>query len=140
MKVFLIAFASAAVVAVGVFFYMDKMVFGSEPDKDKGESAEEIAALSIDTDVITTNLASQGNYGIVQFNIQLSSEKTKEEAEKRKPEVRAAIISTLAGLTKEQLVGKEGIAKLEEELSGKLSKIVKTGKVDRVLVTEFKVQ
>ena len=142
LKTILIIFVVAAALAAGGIFFFEKSAFGSKGDteKEKGPSAEETAEQSIDTDVITTNLASPENFGIVQFNILLSSEKAKLETEKRTAEVRAAIISTVAGFTKDDLVGKEGIAKLEKEMTSKVSKIVQTGKVERVLVTEFKVQ
>lgn len=139
LKVFVVLILVVAVIGGGAMFYLKKdLIFG--PETEKAITAEELAALSIDTDIITTNLASASNFAIVQFNILLSSEEAKEETEKRTPEVRAAIISTIAGLTKDQLVGGEGITTLEKELSSKLSKIVETGKVERVLVTEFKVQ
>jgi flagellar FliL protein len=139
LKVFVVLILVVAVIGGGAMFYLKKdLIFG--PKTEKAITAEELAELSIDTDVITTNLASASNFAIVQFNILLSSEEAKEETEKRTPEVRAAIISTIAGLTKDQLVGGEGITTLEKELSSKLSKIVETGKVERVLVTEFKVQ
>lgn len=135
--IFVVFFAVAAIGASGMF-YMKKVE--AEPETEKAISAEELAELSIDTDVITTNLASPSNFAIVQFNILLSSKEAKEETEKRTPEVRAAIISTIAGLTKDQLIGAEGISILEKELSAKLGNIVETGEVDRVLVTEFKIQ
>lgn len=138
MKILLISLLVLGATGAGAFFFLGKNAEGSE-DKEKQPSAEELAAMSIDTDVITTNLASP-NFGIVQFNILLDSEKTKEEAEKRTPEVRAAIIATVAGFTKDELVGQEGISALEEQLKGKLAEIMQTGKVERVLVTEFKVQ
>jgi len=138
IKVILILFFVIAVIGAGAMFYLKQD--SAEAESPKEVTAEEIAALSIDTDVITTNLASTGNYGIVQFNILLSSEEAKHETEKRKAEVRAAIISTVAGFTKEELIGKEGIGKLEQELSSKLEDIVVTGEVERVLVTEFKLQ
>jgi flagellar protein FliL len=138
IKVILIVFFATIVIGAGAMFYLKKD--SAEAESSKETSAEEIAALSIDTDVITTNLASAGNYGIVQFNILLSSEEAKHETEKRKAEIRAAIISTVAGFTKDELIGKEGINKLEQELSLKLEDIVATGEVERVLVTEFKLQ
>lgn len=138
MKILLVLLLVLGAAGAGAFFFLGKDAEGSS-EKEKQPSAEELAAMSIDTDIITTNLASP-NFGIVQFNILLDSEKAKEEAEKRTPEVRAAIISTVAGFTKEELVGQEGIAELEEQLKGKLADIIQTGKVDRVLVTEFKVQ
>ena len=138
LKIILIIVVVAAALAAGGFYFFEKSALGSS--SDKGTSAEEMVNMSIDTDVITTNLASSGNFAIVQFNILLSSEKAKQETEKRKAEVRAAVISTVAGFTKDQLVGKEGIVKLEKELSLKLGEIVQKGKVERVLVTEYKIQ
>lgn len=136
LKIILLFILIVAVIGVGeAFFGKDVFGFGSE----KGPSAEEIAERSLDTDVITTNLASN-HFGVVQFNILLDSKEVKEELEKRKPEVRAAIISTLAGFTKDQLTGKEGLTNLEKEIDSKVKLIVETGRVDRVLVTEFKVQ
>ena len=139
LKVLVVAILVIAVIGGGTMFYLKKdLIFG--PKTEKAITAEELAELSIDTDVITTNLASASNFAIVQFNILLSSEEAKEETAKRTPEVRAAIISTIAGLSKEQLIGGDGITLLEKELSSKLGEIVETGKVERVLVTEFKIQ
>ncbi|MGB2991399.1 MAG: flagellar basal body-associated FliL family protein [Paenisporosarcina sp.] len=138
IKVIFVVFFAVAAIGASAMFYMKKVE--AEPEAEKAISAEELAELSIDTDVITTNLASASNFAIVQFNILLSSEEAKAETEKRTPEVRAAIISTIAGLTKDQLIGGEGISILEKELSAKLGNIVETGEVDRVLVTEFKIQ
>lgn len=136
-KTLLVIILSITITGVGVTFYVEKdaLGFGS----DKGTSAAELAELSIDTDVITTNLTSN-NFAIVQFNILLDSKEAKEELAMRTAEVRAAIISTLAGFTKDQLNGTEGITNLEKELILKLKAIVETGNIERVLVTEFKIQ
>ncbi|WP_422121907.1 flagellar basal body-associated FliL family protein [Planococcus sp. X10-3] len=139
LKILIILVLVVASAGAGAFFFLGKDAEGSSDKEEKQPSAEELAAMSIDTDIITTNLASP-NFGIVQFNILLDSEKAKEEAEKRTPEVRAAVISTVAGFTKEELVGADGIATLEAQLKEKLADIMQTGKVERVLVTEFKVQ
>jgi flagellar FliL protein len=138
LKGLLVIILVVAVLGAGAMYYLKKVEAG--PETEKAITAEEIAELSIDTDVITTNLASASNFAIVQFNILLSNSEAKEETEKRTAEVRAAIISTIAGLTKEQLIGGDGITILEKELSTKLDNIVETGKVERVLVTEFKIQ
>lgn len=128
----------ATIIGGGAAFYVGQK--DVEAEEDKALSAEEVAELSIDTDVITTNLASPGTFGIVQFNILLSDKKTKEEAEKRTAEVRAAVIATVASFTKEELIGESGIKLIEEELAVRLSGVFEKGKVDRVLVTEFKMQ
>ncbi|WP_017378995.1 flagellar basal body-associated FliL family protein [Paenisporosarcina sp. TG-14] len=140
LKVFLGIIIALAILGAGAIYYFEIDVLGFESGKDKGTSAQDLADLSINTDIITTNLASSGNFAIVQFNILLSTKEAKEETEKRTPEVRAAIISTIAGITKDQLIGEGGIVILEQELSTRLSGIVETGKIERVLVTEFKVQ
>ena len=141
MKKFLVfLFFTIIIVVIGtgaVLFYDNKATLNSEIDK--GKTIEELTELSIDTDIITTNLASS-NFAVVQFNLLLSNGAAKEEMEKRTPEVRAAIISTLASFTKDQLTGEKGIVALEQELLTKLNNTVDAGKVDRVLVTEFKLQ
>lgn len=128
----------ATIIGGGAAFYVGQK--DAEAEEEKPLSAEELAEMSIDTDVITTNLASPGNYGVVQFNILLSDIETKEEAEKRTAEVRAAVISTVAGFTKDELAGEGGIKMLEEELTARLSEVFEKGTVDRILVTEFKMQ
>ncbi|GKW46566.1 flagellar basal body-associated FliL family protein [Planococcus sp. NCCP-2050] len=138
MKVLVILLIAVVVLGGGAMYYLKSTT--AEAETEKKLSAEELVEMSIDTDIITTNLATGENYAVVQFNIQLNSKKAKEATEKRTAEVRAAIISTVAGFTKEELVGKEGIAMLETELKTKLSETITEGKVERVLVTEFKLQ
>jgi len=142
LKVFIISLIAIAVIGASAFLYLEKDVLGNllGSGNDKGTTVEDIVKLSLYTDVITTNMASANNFAVVQFNILLSSEEAKIETENRTAEVRAAIISTVASFTKDQLVGKEGIVTLEQELTSKLGEIVETGKIERVLVTEFKVQ
>ena len=140
MKKFIVfLFFTIIIVVIGtgaVLFYDNKAL---KSESDKGKTIEELTELSIDTDIITTNLASS-NFAVVQFNLLLSNDAAKEEMEKRTPEVRAAIIATVASFTKEQLTGEKGIVALEQELLTKLNDTVDAGKVDRVLVTEFKLQ
>ena len=140
MKKFIVfLFFTIIIVVIGtgaVLFYDNKAL---ESESENGKSIEELTKLSIDTDIITTNLASS-NFAVVQFNLLLSNDAAKEEMEKRTPEVRAAIIATVASFTKEQLTGEKGIVALEQELLTKLNDTVDAGKVDRVLVTEFKLQ
>lgn len=138
MKFLVYALIAVAIVGgAGMFLLKDEIVGSAD---EKPSTAEELAELSIDTDVITTNLASENHFAVVQFNILLNNTHAKEETEKRTAEVRAAIISTIAGFTKEELIGKDGIANLEQQLASKVDGFVETGKVQRVLVTEFKVQ
>ncbi|ANU24600.1 hypothetical protein GPDM_12292 [Planococcus donghaensis MPA1U2] len=139
-KIIKIIVAFVVVAAIGAGAYLYFMPKEEKAEEHKSLSAEEIAEMSIDTDIITTNLASAGNFGVVQFNILLSDKDTKEEAEKRTAEVRAAVISTVASFTKEELIGESGISMIEEELVTRLAEVFEKGTVERVLVTEFKLQ
>ena len=140
MRKFLVfLFFTIIIVVIGtgaVLFYDNKAMLSKS---ENGKTVEELTKLSIDTDVITTNLASS-NFAVVQFNLLLSNVAAKEEMEKRTPEIRAAIISTVASFTKDQLTGEKGIVALELELLTKLNDTVDAGRVERVLVTEFKLQ
>lgn len=128
----------ATIIGGGAAFYVGQK--DAVAEEEEPLSAEEVIEMSIDTDIITTNLASPGNFGIVQFNILFSDIETKEEAGKRTAEVRAAVIATIAGFKKDELVGENGITMLEEELAARLTEVFEKGTVDRVLVTEFKMQ
>ncbi|OED31626.1 flagellar basal body-associated protein FliL [Planococcus maritimus] len=138
MKKVVMVLVIAALLGAGGAFYFLQM--DKEVDADAPLSADEMVELSIDTEEITTNLATPASYAVVQFNILLGDKKVKEEMEKRHAEVRAAAIATVAGMEKEQLVGTEGITLLQDEMVAQLESLVGEGKVERVLVTQFKVQ
>ncbi|QMT17665.1 flagellar basal body-associated FliL family protein [Planococcus maritimus] len=138
MKKVVMVLVIAALLGAGGAFYFLQM--DKEVDADAPLTADEMVELSIDTEEITTNLATPASYAVVQFNILLGDKKVKEEMEKRHAEVRAAAIATVAGMEKEQLVGTEGITLLQDEMVTQLESLVGEGKVERVLVTQFKVQ
>ncbi|KYG57875.1 flagellar basal body-associated protein FliL [Planococcus maritimus] len=138
MKKVVMVLVIAALLGAGGAFYFLQM--DKEVDADAPLTADEMVELSIDTEEITTNLATPASYAVVQFNILLGDKKVKEEMEKRHAEVRAAAIATVAGMEKEQLVGTEGITLLQDEMVAQLESLVGEGKVERVLVTQFKVQ
>lgn len=102
-------------------------------------SANETVELSVETEPITTNLYNR-DYVVVQFSILLDNKRAKEELEKRNPEVKAIIISTLASLTPEDLQGGEGLNHLEALLMNRFNEILHEGKAIRVLTTDFKIQ
>jgi len=139
IKTVLITIFTMVIIFAAVIYFFEIDVFGKNGEQ-KELTAKEIKELSIDTEVITTNLASAENFAIVRFNILLDSKKAKEELELRTPELREAIITSVASFTKKDLVGDEGIQKLVNKLNERLKNVVKTGKVERILVTEFKLQ
>ena len=136
-KVLIVLLIAALAGAGGAFYFIQKE---AKAETDAPLTADEIVELSIDTEAITTNLATPSSYAVVQFNILLGDKKIKEEMEKRHPEIRAAAIATVAGMEKDELIGAEGITLLQDEMTAQLQELVGKGKVERVLVTEFKVQ
>lgn len=136
-KVLLVLLFAALVGAGGAFYFIHNE---AKADVDAPLTADEIAELSLDTEVITTNLATPSSYAVVQFNILSGDKKAKEELTKRQPEVRAAAIATVAGMEKDELIGTEGIALLQDGMAENLESLIGKGKIERVLITEFKVQ
>ena len=107
--------------------------------EEKEPTAEELAARSYSMEPLTTNLSSD-HFAVVQLNLLADNEKSYKELEVRSPELKSIVISTLAGLTKEDLKGSEGIKKFEETITKETNVIMQDGKVERVLVTDFKIQ
>lgn len=107
--------------------------------KEKEPSAEELAERSYNTEPITTNLSSD-HFAVVQLNLLANNEKSYKEIEVRSPEIKAIIISTLADLTKDDLKGNAGLSSFEKAVGSKINKVLNDGEVERVLVTDFKIQ
>lgn len=138
-KTVILTIIAVLVIEVIAVYSFDINLFGKDSSK-KATSAAELVELSMDTESITTNLASPNNYAVVQFNILLDSKEAKQELELRTPEVKEAIISSVASFTKDELLGEEGIQKLIAELNSRLSNVIDSGEIERILVTEYKLQ
>ena len=128
--------AAGAVVAV---FFLDIDLKKVVAQEKKEPTAEELAARSYSMEALTTNLSSD-HFAVVQLNLLADNEKSFKELEVRSPELKSIVISTLAGLTKEDLKGSEGIKKFEDTITKETNHIMQDGKVERVLVTDFKIQ
>ena len=128
--------AAGAVVAV---FFLDIDLKKVVAQEKKEPTAEELAARSYSMEPLTTNLSSD-HFAVVQLNLLADNEKSFKELEVRSPELKSIVISTLAGLTKEDLKGSEGIKKFEDTITKETNHIMQDGKVERVLVTDFKIQ
>lgn len=98
-------------------------------------TADELVEYTVDTGEITTNMLTN-NFIIVRFSITASDKKTKEELEKRLPQVNQIIIKTLAGLTPDDIKGTDGLNKLEAQLLNQISTIVQEGKIIQVMTTK----
>ncbi|MCA0170584.1 flagellar basal body-associated FliL family protein [Bacillus sp. RAR_GA_16] len=125
--------------AAAAVFFLDIDLKKVVAQEEKEPTAEELAARSYSMEPLTTNLSSD-HFAVVQINLLADQEKSYKELEVRNPELKAIVISTLAGLTKEDLKGSEGLKKFEETIKNEVNQVMHDGKVERVLVTDFKIQ
>ncbi|WP_273851606.1 flagellar basal body-associated FliL family protein [Guptibacillus spartinae] len=125
--------------AAAAVFFLDIDLKKVMAQEEKEPTAEELAARSYSMESLTTNLSSD-HFAVVQINLLADQEKSYKELEVRNPELKAIVISTLAGLTKEDLKGSEGLKTFEDTIKNEVNQVLDDGKVERVLVTDFKIQ
>jgi len=136
-KIILVVLIALALPIGGYFgygFYQEKQV-----EAKAAKEIEEIALKRFLTDTITTNLASN-EFAVVQFAIELDKVEGREVLDNYAPEVRAAVISTMTSLERQELQGEQGLETLESRMKEAVQEIIPSEKVVRVMVTEFKVQ
>ena len=108
-------------------------------DPNKEPTIDEILALSVDTNEITTNLLTN-DFIRVSFKIQVDNEKAKKELEKRDFQVRSIIIRELSGMRASDFSGPEGIEGLENLILVKINEYMQEGIVVKVYTTGFVLQ
>lgn len=124
---------------VAAVFFLDIDLGKVLAQEEKEPTAEELAARSYSMEPITTNLLSD-HFAVVQLNILADNEKSYHELEVRNPELKAIVITTLANLSRNDLKGAEGLKAFEASISKQINEVLHDGKVERVLVTDFKIQ
>ncbi|MCT8139829.1 flagellar basal body-associated protein FliL [Anaerobacillus sp. CMMVII] len=105
----------------------------------KKPTIDDIIALSVDTNEITTNLLTN-DYVRVAFKIQVDNSKAKKELEKRDFQVRNIIIRELSGMRASDFAGPLGIERLEELIKVKINEYMQDGVVVSVYTTGFVLQ
>ena len=133
MAILLVAITLVGAIAVVVILKV------TGEDKEKELTIDEVLEASVDIPQMTANLASN-DFIRISFKIQTDSVKAKEELEKRDFQVKNIIILELSEKTAEDLKGKEGQQKLENDLKSKISEIMQEGKVEHVYITESLLQ
>lgn len=118
----------------GYGFYKDYQVNAQAEKK-----VEEIGLKRLTTDTVTTNLASD-EFAVVQFAVEMESVEGREHLDHYLPEIRAAIITTMTSMNREQVSGPTGLTLLQDTMKESVQAIVPDYPVSRVMVTEFKVQ
>ncbi|MDP4551453.1 flagellar basal body-associated FliL family protein [Guptibacillus hwajinpoensis] len=141
-RILMILLAALGIVgagAVAAVIFLDINLKEVIAQEEKEPTAEELAARSFSMEPLTTNLTSE-NYAVVQLNLLADSEKSYKELEVRTPELKAIVISTLAGLSRDDLKGSEGLTNFAKTIQAEANKVLHDGQVERVLITDFKIQ
>lgn len=90
-------------------------------------------------DPITTNLLSD-HYAVVQLNLLADGGESYHELEVRIPELKSIVIATLANSSRNDLKGAEGLKTFESSIREQINEVLQDGEIERVLITDFKIQ
>lgn len=105
----------------------------------RDEEGEEFIGKTIPMETFLVNLSGNRGNKLLKVNMDLELEggKIAEEIEKRKPQIRDIIIILLSSKTYAQLSSPEGKEYLRDEIRDTVNSFLTTGKIKRVLFTEF---
>jgi len=136
-------------IAIGIaaFFLLKNSTFF---DKEGSESIPPVAEIApgsnigpmIDIDEFIVNIISADNnhYVKASLTLELSTEQSLEEIQKRMPQTRDAILLLLGNKTYEELQDLQGKNQLKAELMNRINSFLETGKVKSIYYTNFVVQ
>ena len=127
-----------AITLVGAIALVIVMKFSGD-DETKKPTIDDVLEASVDIPQITANLASD-DYIRISFKIQTENKKAKEELQKRDFQVKNLIIQELSEMKAEDIQGKEGQIKLQEDLKTKINGLMQEGKIVQVYITESLLQ
>jgi flagellar FliL protein len=125
--------------ACATFFYyaVNQAISTGQPTtKQKPPDINEQLRRSIQTGKMTTNLYT-GEIVQMDFQIEADSEKVKTNLEKRLPDIKNIIISTLQSMKLDDIRGAKGIENVETTVMEKLNQSLYEGRVTQVKITEF---
>jgi flagellar FliL protein len=103
------------------------------------EEGQEFIGKTIPMETFLVNLSGNRGNKLLKVNMDLELEggKIAEEIDKRKPQIRDIIIILLSSKTYAQLSSPEGKEYLRDEIRDTVNSFLTTGKIKRVLFTEF---
>jgi flagellar protein FliL len=105
---------------------------GAPPPPPEGEIIE-VAQM-------TANLAQSGRYARVTFAVVLREGADASAVEASFPLLKDAALTTLSGLSADDLRGPEGVGELRSELTGAARRLHPEGEVSRVVLTDLVIQ
>ncbi|MBF0496996.1 MAG: flagellar basal body-associated FliL family protein [Deltaproteobacteria bacterium] len=115
---------------------------GKEGEKGGKEADNEFlgAVVPLDTFIVNLAEATGDRYLKVTMQLKMSDKGSKEELEKRMPQIRNDIIEMLTSKTYAQVSNYGGKELLRRQISAKINSILSNGKVLQIYFTEFMVQ
>jgi flagellar protein FliL len=96
--------------------------------------------VNIDSFIVNIISADSNHYVKASFTLELSNETTKEEVNRRMPQIRDSILLLLGNKTYEELQDLQGKKQLKAELMSKINAVLVSGRVDSIYFTDFVVQ
>lgn len=152
-KKLIIIIAAAVVLLIGIgaaayFLFLKKPPPEEEVKNEQVEMvqppAEEQTDIGpmVDIKQFIVNIISEDgtHYVKASLTLELSNEAVLEEANKRMPQVRDAVLLLIGNKTFEELQDLQGKKQLKAELKSKINSFLKTGRVKNVYLTDFVVQ
>ncbi|MEE4164439.1 MAG: flagellar basal body-associated FliL family protein [Desulfocapsaceae bacterium] len=136
-------------IAGGVAGYFLLMKEPPPEEKDPGmevpvpeiNTQAEIGPMVNIEEFIVNIISDENNHYVkASLTIELSSEPSKEEIEKRMPQIRDAILLLVGNKTFEELQDLQGKKQLKAELLSKINAILQTGQARSIYFTDFVVQ
>jgi len=151
-KKLIIIIAAALVVLLGggaaVYFLFLKK--DPPPLEDTNEQAGMIQPVedssefgpTVDIDEFIVNIISEdsAHYVKASLSLEMTNEEVLEEANKRMPQIRDAVLLLIGNKTFEELQDLQGKRQVKAEIKNKINSFLKTGKVKNIFLTDFVVQ
>ena len=135
-----------ALMLMGGGFFGYKVFSKKDSGHEKGELAKEEKekhepGQMIALDPFVINLADEDiKYLKITINLEVDSEKVKEEATSRMPQIRDTVLMLMTSRTSDDVKDVGGKLKLQDEMVSRINHHLSTGKVKSVYFTEFVMQ
>jgi flagellar FliL protein len=147
-KMLIIALAAVVVLGgAGFYVWNSGMLKGGGKERKKVHAAQgapkaiEIGPIrSMDTFIVNLADPLGKRYLKVKMDLEMSDEKSLPEIDKRLPQLRDTILTTLSSKNYEDISTLDGKMQLRAEIMAMLNQYLKTGKITNIYFTEFIVQ
>ncbi|PIE59706.1 MAG: flagellar basal body protein FliL [Desulfobulbus propionicus] len=134
--------------AAAYFLFLKKEPPAAERGNEQTEMIEASALddndigpmVNIDEFIVNIIGEDSAHYVKASLTLELSNEGVMEEANKRMPQIRDAILLLIGNKTFEELQDLQGKKQVKAELKSKINSFLKTGKVKNIFLTDFVVQ